>query len=296
VNYSTGVVASRFSYVTRWALFLVSFLISISAILPTLVTEAGEPLGKPLSPEILFEKVSPSIFIVEGLGRGGKVIRQGSGVVVAPHAVATNRHVVEGIASIRVRHGKKTWDAIVAHVDPAHDLCQLYVPGLTAPPIPVRSSTTLRTGERVYAIGAPKGLELTLSEGLISGIREHEGVQIIQTTAPISPGSSGGGLFDIYGRLVGLTTFLIKESQNLNFAFPGELIAALPSYPSKSPAGLPVTKPKADKHWGGTPKDEQEEVVYLLIQQKGLLPTFEWIRTELPLTARAKNLIAEVFF
>jgi S1-C subfamily serine protease len=82
-------------------------------------------------------------------------------------------------------------------------------------------------GERVYAIGAPEGLELTISEGLVSGLREYENVRVIQTSAAISHGSSGGGLFDVNGRLIGITTFSLKEGQNLNFALPGEWIQAL---------------------------------------------------------------------
>jgi S1-C subfamily serine protease len=96
----------------------------------------------------------------------------------------------------------------LAYTDPERDLVQLRVSGLKAPPVEIRPSKTLQTGERVYAIGAPEGFELTLSEGLISSLRRLEGAQIIQTTAPISSGSSGGGLFDAQGRLIGITTFL----------------------------------------------------------------------------------------
>jgi tetratricopeptide (TPR) repeat protein len=119
-------------------------------------------------------------------------------------------------------------------MDPEHDLVQLQVPGLTATPVTIRPSTTLRTGERVYAIGAPEGLELSLSEGLISSLRPYEKVMVIQTTAPISSGSSGGGLFDVQGRLVGITTFQVKQVQNLNFALPGEWIVTLPTRPASS--------------------------------------------------------------
>jgi tetratricopeptide (TPR) repeat protein len=95
----------------------------------------------------------------------------------------------------------------------------------------------------VYAVGAPEGFELTLSEGLISSLRPFEGVQLIQTTAPISRGSSGGGLFDAQGRLIGITTFYVKEGQNLNFALPGEWVEALPTHPAQpaiAQGGLPA--------------------------------------------------------
>ena len=90
-----------------------------------------------------------------------------------------------------------------------------------------RSSSSLAVGERVYAIGAPEGLELTLSEGVISGLRESGGGCVIQTSAAISPGSSVGGLSDTEGRLIGITTFSLKEGQNLNFALPTEWVQTL---------------------------------------------------------------------
>jgi serine protease Do len=71
--------------------------------------------------------------------------------------------------------------------------------GYIAPAVVVGSTKSLKVGAKVYAIGAPKGLELTLSDGIVSSLREVEGGQYIQTTAAISPGSSGGGLFDENG-------------------------------------------------------------------------------------------------
>src|SRR5262249_49670558 len=95
----------------------------------------------------------------------------------------------------------------------------------------IAATDDLQVGQRVYAIGAPQELELTLSDGLISGLRQTEGgsIQLIQTSAPISPGSSGGGLFDQDGRLVGITTFFVEEGQNLNFALPAAWVLELSS-------------------------------------------------------------------
>lgn len=229
------------SHATRQVILLVLFLVFASVIILLVPIEAAnsqhassEPSLPSLSPEKLFQQVSSSVFVVEALGSDGKILTLGSGVVVAHEGAVTNRHVVERAATIRVRRGTQTWAATLAHVDPEHDLVQLRVPGLTASPVPIRASTTLKTGERVYAIGAPEGLELTLSEGLISSLRPYEGIQLIQTTAPVSSGSSGGGLFDSQGLLIGITTFQVKEGQNLNFALPGEWIAALPRHPAGS--------------------------------------------------------------
>ncbi len=79
----------------------------------------------------------------------------------------------------------------------------------------------------MFAIGAPRGLELTMSDGIVSGLRHIDGTLVIQTNAAISPGSSGGGLFNEDAQLIGITTWLIRESQNLNFALSADLIPEL---------------------------------------------------------------------
>jgi S1-C subfamily serine protease len=83
----------------------------------------------------------------------------------------------------------------------------------------LRDYTTLTVGEVVFTIGSPKGLVNTLSHGLLSGLRRSEdNVEYIQISAPVSEGSSGGGVFDDRGNLIGVITFTIPDSQNLNFA------------------------------------------------------------------------------
>jgi S1-C subfamily serine protease len=181
-----------------------------------------------LSAKEVFERVAPSVVVVELLDVSGKVVGFGSGVVVAPTTVVTNLHVLANGTSYRVKHADATWPAQLLRADAQHDLAELSVGGLDAPPAPLRDSSTLSVGERVFAIGAPEGLELTISEGLISGLRELVGFdRVIQTSAPISPGSSGGGLFDSRGRLVGITTVYLLGGQNLNFALPADWVARL---------------------------------------------------------------------
>ena len=101
--------------------------------------------------------------------------------------------------------------------------------GVKVPVAAVAKVETLKVGQRVYAIGSPTGLELTLSEGLISALRANAQGQLptIQTSAAISPGSSGGGLFDAEARLIGVTVSVAK-GENLGFAYPAEWLAELP--------------------------------------------------------------------
>jgi len=180
-----------------------------------------------LSPQELYKRLSPSVYVVESLDGKGSVRATGSAVMIVPGQVVTNRHVIEEGVSWRLKRGSRTWAASVAYLDTDHDLCQLKATGIVGQAVAIRRSTSLSVGERVFAIGAPEGLELTLSEGLISGLRDYQNAHLIQTSAAISPGSSGGGLFDSQGRLVGITTFFVKEGQNLNFALPGEWVQSL---------------------------------------------------------------------
>ncbi len=181
----------------------------------------------PLSSVEIFQKVSPSVFVVEALGGNGESLDLGSGVAVAPNLLITNCHVVQNGSSLRISRAHKKWAARLVQALPNRDLCGLRPVRLNLESVNVRLSATLDTGESVYAIGAPEGLELTFSQGVISSLREADGVHMVQTSAATSPGSSGGGLFDIEGNLVGITTFQLKEGQSLNFAMPGEWVSDL---------------------------------------------------------------------
>ncbi len=180
------------------------------------------------TPEQIFVQASPSVVVIDIFDAQGKSIGQGSGVVIDTGQVITNCHVAQKGKSLQVRQSGKTFKATLQFADPDRDLCQLSVPNLQATPITLGTAKKLTVGQRVYAIGAPKGLGLTLSEGLVSSLRPYEGSQYIQTSAAISPGSSGGGLFDNQGRLIGITTFYLEEGQNLNFALPVDWISELP--------------------------------------------------------------------
>jgi S1-C subfamily serine protease len=103
------------------------------------------------------------------------------------------------------------------------DRCVLAIKESRLDPIKgIRGFDDLIVGEKVYTVGAPIGLERTLGEGIISGLRKLEAHKLIQTSAQISSGSSGGGLFDARGNLLGITTFLLRGAQNLNFAIAAE--------------------------------------------------------------------------
>ena len=176
------------------------------------------------SPEEVFSQAAPSIVVVEAAGANGQAISLGSGVTIAPGQVITNCHVIKDGKTFTIRQGNNVQPASVRYQDVDRDLCQLEVTGLNGSPATLVTGK-LKTGQRVYAIGAPQGLEPTISEGLISGLRELDGAQYIQTTAAIS---SGGGLFDENGYLIGIATLYVAEGQSLNFSLPVAWIAELP--------------------------------------------------------------------
>lgn len=185
-------------------------------------------------PEQIFQEVSRSIVTIQAFDRNDNLANLGSGVVTAPETVVTNCHVLEDGVRLMVQSGSITHSGTLRAADQDRDLCELQVGGLQAPRVALYTGR-LRVGQRVYAVGAPEGLELTISEGLVSSIREIENALYIQTSAPISSGSSGGGLFDVEGRLVGLTTFIIPEGQNLNFALPASWISDLAARSGSTP-------------------------------------------------------------
>jgi len=178
------------------------------------------------TPEQIFQEASRSIVVIHAYDGEGNAINQGGGVVTGSNTVTTNCHVIEDAARIDVHYRQQVLSATSAAANAERDLCQLTVAQLNAPRATLNTGR-LRVGQRVYAIGAPEGLELTLTEGLVSSLREFEGSQYIQTSAAISQGSSGGGLFDAEGRLVGITAFFIAEGQSLNFALPAGWVAEL---------------------------------------------------------------------
>lgn len=181
-----------------------------------------------LSPTEVFRQAAQSVAVVEVVRSDGTLM-QGSAVVVASEKLVTNCHVVSSATRISVKHGGSSFAARLTYSDTPRDLCELDAPSLDATPAQFRSAASLEVGERVYAIGAPRGFELSLSEGLVSSLRVVSGGSMIQTSAAISPGSSGGGLFDSQAKLVGITTLYVTESQSLNFAVPSDWIADISS-------------------------------------------------------------------
>lgn len=191
----------------------------------------GQPISNTIQdPANIYGRVNESVWVVlagrsEKHFKDRKDLSQGSAVAVSDRFLLTNCHVVRDRALIVIGQGDDVRSAILSSAHPDTDRCILEVEDASRSLVPVpgiRRFRDLKIGERVYSIGAPRGLERTLGEGIVSGLRTTKFGNLVQTSAPISPGSSGGGLFDAFGNLIGLTTFLLRESQAINFAIAAE--------------------------------------------------------------------------
>ncbi len=198
--------------------------------------------GDALTSGQVFDKVKDAVVVVRTIDAKGKMNAQGSGVLLSSGRVATNCHVVEGGAFYQVGRGNKFIPATLYAKDGDKDICLLDAKGIEGKPVQLGKAVSLKVGDPVYAIGAPQGLELSLSDGIVAQLRGGP-PPLIQTTASISPGSSGGGLFDREGRLVGLTTLYLEGGQNLNFAMPVEWISEI------KPGIRPVVEGRSQTEW-----------------------------------------------
>lgn len=193
-----------------------------------------------VSAKDVFAEVAASVVVVLALNEAGETVAQGSGVVVGDYEVVTNCHVLDGAATLAVRQaadwsggGSYRMTASLLASNQERDLCLLFAKELPVPPAAkvarVGSAKALSVGDEVYAVGAPAGLDLSLSRGVVSqlrGVLGKRSAPLVQTDAAISPGSSGGGLFNEAGELVGITTFKY-QGENLNFAVPAEWVEEL---------------------------------------------------------------------
>lgn len=188
---------------------------------------------------LLYEKVKDSVVLIKGKTNTGWV--QGSGFIYnysGSMVVITNYHVVHGTTMVTIRFSDgNEYAAVVNGSDPYADLAVLTVLNASEnefKPLKIVSSSTLKVGEPVIAVGNPYGLVGSLTTGVVSALgrtiteEEYTGkfaiADIIQTSAPINPGNSGGPLINYCGNVVGITTAIIAQSQGLGFAIPSDTI------------------------------------------------------------------------
>jgi hypothetical protein len=209
-----------------------NIIFSIGLLLAVIVTHAQPRILSPS--EIYREVVKSTVTIVTDAGS------QGSGFYVAPNVIATNYHVVEGATSVKCVLTNTTKQVDVTGyvaVDKSADLILLKVTGSPQTPLKMAHGN-VATGQIIYAIGAPQGMSGTISDGIVSAVRKLEHLTVVQITAPISAGSSGGPVVNRIGEVVGISTLIHRGGQNLNFAIDYSHLQNLMGKMTYSPARL----------------------------------------------------------
>jgi hypothetical protein len=192
-----------------------------------LTAGAGAPQSAPPRKDIpaIAKAANGVIVSIITSDKDGKPVAQGTGFLVSTDGrIVTNYHVIKGARSAIVKLPDGAFydvDGVVAF-DKARDLAVIKAHGQNFRVVTLGDSDRVQVGEEIVAIGSPLSLESTVSNGIVSGIRtiKEEGGKLLQITAPISPGSSGGPLFNMAAEVVGITTLYLEGGENLNFAIP----------------------------------------------------------------------------
>jgi len=191
---------------------------------------SGPLAAQDFLPELV-KRIKPSAVAIETFDAKNNTLARGSGFFIAADRVITNRHVIEKAARVEIHllDGKKFPVRGVLAIDGEGDLAllQVDVPRGLAVPLPIVRAVP-QEGQSIVVIGNPFGLEGSVSNGIVSAVREISGYgRIIQITASISPGSSGSPVVNMAGQVIGVATLQAAEGQNLNFAVPAERISQL---------------------------------------------------------------------
>jgi hypothetical protein len=226
-------------------------LLSCAALL---AADKGLSAQSALDPGTLYKQASPAVVLIEATGSDGKVDKTGSGLLVtADGKLLTNYHVIAHSkqATVRLANGD-AYDLVeVIAIDKRKDIAFLKIPAVDLPFVKLGRSNGVEIGHTVYSIGSPLGLQNTLSQGLVSGIREMDGYRLFQITAPISHGSSGGPVFNMNGEVIGIAVLTLEAGQNINFAIPIDYARGM--------LGMSQTQPLASVYEPEPPPDSKAE-------------------------------------
>lgn len=179
----------------------------------------------------LVRRVKPSVVAIVTYDARGEKLSKGSGFFISAERVVTNRHVIDGAfkAEVHTTSGNTYNVRGVLAVDGEGDIALLQIdigPNIVSPLAITRTSP--QEGESVVVVGNPLGLEGSVSNGIVSAVRDIPNFgRIIQITAPISSGSSGSPVINMQGQVIGVATLQLTDGQSLNFAVPSDRVAAL---------------------------------------------------------------------
>jgi Trypsin-like peptidase domain len=197
-------------------------------------------LAQEAAPARIARENLPAVVTLIAIDEHDQTLALGSGFFITRDGVlVTNAHVVGGAAKIIVRWRGRTGTAVrILNFARKYDLVTVQTSFDETPAVRLADSDAVIIGQDVIVLGSPQGLEGTVSTGIVGGLRTLGSAKLLQITAPISPGSSGGPVFDAAGRVIGIATATSARGQNLNFALPANLLRELP------PAAIPFSAAK----------------------------------------------------
>lgn len=190
-----------------------------------------------ISTSEIAKKIGPAVVVIKGTATSGGVL--GTGFIVSNDGIiATNLHVVRGLdaAGVQLATGEIFDNPSVIAFDERKDLALLKVAGFELPIVEMGNSNAIQVGDSVVVLGSPKGLEGSLTTGVISAIRDDpagRGFKIIQTDAAMNPGNSGGPVVNDRGQVIGIAVAKLSDSEGLNFAIPVNYLRGLLNSPQR---------------------------------------------------------------
>jgi S1-C subfamily serine protease len=228
---------------------LLSTLAIVAAAPAAAQPRAQAPTATP-TPREIAASAHASLLIVRALAADGDTVGLGTGFVISPDGLfLTNYHVIEEAAQLRVSllDGGNWSQVSLVSADPVHDLALLRLPAQGLHALKLGSDMQMEVGDKVYVMGNPLGMSGTFSDGMVSGKRPVEGVSMLQITAPISAGSSGGPVMNERGEVIGVATFMVMGGQNLNMSVPiryAQPLVASPAGARPFSSALLVSNPR----------------------------------------------------
>ncbi len=223
-------------------------IVTLKCVLPALLAVVGIASAQVLPPEEIYQKISPSVLTLQVVNSQGEHFVATGFLAFADGIAVTSWHVICDATNVTARLADNRYVAVRGLVDKdeKHDLALIRL-DLAGRPKAQLNTNTPAIGSRAYVIGAPKGFEFSITDGLLSQIQKVDGYEQFQVSCPISGGDSGGPLINNRGEVIGVTSWTKRDAQNLSFATPARFLASLnpklPAVPWNK--AIPVVQPVA---------------------------------------------------
>ena len=200
--------------------------------LPTALAQAQPARGGAgLTPQALFERAAPNVWVLQANDAQGRPIASGSAVALGPGVALTSCLLLAKASQLSIKRDNVSYGAMLEYPDVERDLCQLRVANLPAAPLQIVPASELAVGMPLYSIGAPRGQEMTFGVGMLAAVRRsgQGNVDALQLATVPEAGLGGAGLFDAQGRLAGLFGTTPNGAVVSNLAMPAFWVQELPA-------------------------------------------------------------------